>query len=71
MFSEENKMGILLVLVTAVIAFFGAQSRRGREKKIYIAISVIAAAAGYAAGIFAEADHVGASLSGMVSIFMR
>ena len=64
-------MGILLVLLTLTAGFFGARPRRGREKKIYIALSVIAAAAGYAAGIFAEADHVGASLSGMVSIFMR
>lgn len=64
-------MGILLVLFTASIAFWEARSRSGREKKLYIVLSVLAAAAGYAAGVFAEADHVGASLSGMVSIFMR
>ncbi len=64
-------MAILLSAISLILLLPGIREREGREKKLYVALLCIAVAAGYAAGAFAVSDHVGASLSGMISIFMR
>ena len=64
-------MGVFLLLITLVLLFFGVRARCGKEKRLYVALFALAAALAFAAGVFAESDHVGASLSGMLSIFMR
>lgn len=64
-------MLFLLLAVFAVILFFDFGAREGGERKIYIALIAVSVVLAFAAGIAAENDHVGASLSGMISIFMR
>lgn len=64
-------MSIILPVVFAVLLFFDSGERESREKKLYLVLSVIAVLSGIFAGFAAKSDHIGASLSGMISIFMR
>lgn len=64
-------MGILLSIIYALIILPGLLKKEGREKTLYIALSLLAVISAYFAGRFMLTDHVGASLSGMLSIFMR
>ena len=61
------------VLPAAFLAalFFDFRTRDGKEKIIYIVLGIISLLLAVFSGIAAESDHVGASLSGMISIFMR
>lgn len=51
--------------------FIDFRAREGKEKRAYIALGAISLLLAVFSGIAAESDHVGASLSGMISIFMR
>lgn len=64
-------MGFVLPVIFAAVLFLDFRDRRGREKILYIVLALLAAAASVFAGYAAKSDHVGASLSGMISIFMR
>ena len=64
-------MFFVLPAVFAAALFFDFRGRYGREKRLYIALSVIALALSVLAGFAAQSDHVGASFSGMISIFRR
>lgn len=64
-------MVFILPAIFAVVVFLDLRGRQGCEKTLYIALSVIAVTAAVFAGYAAKNDHVGASLSGMISIFMR
>ncbi len=64
-------MIFILPAIFAAVVFLDFRSRQGREKTLYIALSVLAVTASVFAGYAAKNDHVGASLSGMISIFMR
>ncbi len=64
-------MTYVLLLISLVFMLPGIKRREGREKKLYIALLCVVAATGLIAGGFAASDHIGASLSGMISIFMR
>ncbi len=72
MFSEvDDGMGILLALIYALFIIPGFFRREGREKVLYTVLFAISLVAAFVAGVAARQDHIGASLSGMVSIFMR
>lgn len=64
-------MAIALTFLYAVLLLPGIFSREGKERTVYIALSAIALIFAAIAGSILRSDHVGASLSGMVSIFMR
>ena len=64
-------MGMFLGFIYLLILLPAVSGKEGREKKLYIALSVLAVISAYFAGRFMLTDHVGASLSGMISIFMR
>lgn len=64
-------MIFILPAVFAAVLLFDFRAREGREKTIYITLAFAAVALAFIAGSAAESDHVGASLSGMISIFMR
>ena len=64
-------MVFILPALFAVLLFFDFGEREGRERFLYLALSVAAIILGVFAGVAASSDHVGASLSGMISIFMR
>ncbi len=64
-------MAIGLVLVYSALLIPGVFRREGRERVVYIVLSTLAALFAVVAGSILRTDHVGASLSGMVSIFMR
>lgn len=64
-------MGIVIPAIFLALVFFDFRRREGREKVLYIALSAAALLFGLFAGLAAKSDHVGASLSGMISIFMR
>ena len=65
-------MSILIPIVYLILLLFDIRTfSEGREKRVYILISVIAVTAACFAAVFAKRDHIGASLSGMISIFMR
>jgi len=61
---------ILPILFTAIL-FFDFRGRCDGERVLYVLLSVIAIILAIFAGIMASSDHVGASLSGMISVFMR
>ena len=63
-----------LIIPVVFFLFLFAEGRgkeKGREKNMYILLSVAAVLASFVAAILAGQDHIGASLSGMISIFMR
>ena len=64
-------MSIVLFFVSASILFLDSKGREKREKAMYIFLAAVSVILAFAAGLAAENDHVGASLSGMISIFMR
>lgn len=64
-------MGVLLSVIYALILTPPIFKKEGKEKKLYIVLSLFAIISAYFAGCFMLTDHVGASLSGMISIFMR
>ena len=64
-------MIFVLPVIFGVVLFFGLGDTQGREKTLYIALAALAVMAAVFAGYAAKNDHVGASLSGMISIFMR
>ena len=64
-------MGSFLAVIYALILAPGIVLREGREKVLYAVLFALSLVAAFAAGRAAQSDHIGASLSGMVSIFMR
>lgn len=64
-------MIFILPLVFSAILFFDFRERGGREKKLWLALSFLAIALSFFASRAADGDHIGASLSGMISVFMR
>lgn len=64
-------MGILLALIYAFFLLPGFFRREGRERVLYTVLFAVSLVAAFVAGAMARQDHIGASLSGMVSIFMR
>ena len=64
-------MSILLPAAFLIILYIGGKELRGKEKRLYISLSIVSVLLAFAAGTAAESDHVGASLSGVISIFMR
>ena len=64
-------MGFVLSAVFAAIMYFDFHGREGREQSLYLVLSALAIILSFIAGTLAARDHVGATLSGMISIFMR
>lgn len=64
-------MSFVIPVIFLAVLTFDFRNRQGREKVLYIALAVTAVLFGLFAGLAAKSDHVGASLSGMISIFMR
>ncbi|MBQ5778325.1 MAG: hypothetical protein IIV97_05880 [Oscillospiraceae bacterium] len=64
-------MAVGLILIYAALLIPGGFHREGKERIVYIVLSALALVSAVAAGSILRTDHVGASLSGMVSIFMR
>ena len=72
MFSEvDDGMGILLALIYVLLLAPGIFRREGKERVLYTVLFAISLITAFVAGAMARQDHIGASLSGMVSIFMR
>lgn len=64
-------MGIVFSLICIVLFFFGRRAREGKEKRVYEVLCFLGAMLWVFAFFKEQGDHVGASLSGMISIFMR
>ncbi len=64
-------MAFILPVIYISVLLLDRRERCGREKIMYAILAAIAVALGIPAGIGAGLDHVGASLSGMISLFMR
>ncbi len=64
-------MSYVLPVVFIAALFFDFRMRESKEKVMYIVLGVMSLLLAVFSGIAAESDHVGASLSGMISIFMR
>lgn len=64
-------MWVLVSLIYLAFLFVGLRRREGRERVIYLVLAIVSVISASLAGSFLGADHVGASLSGMISIFMR
>lgn len=64
-------MSYVLPAVFLAALFFDFRARESKEKHAYIILGAISLLLAVFSGIAAESDHVGASLSGMISIFMR
>ena len=64
-------MRVFILIIYIATLFLGFQSREGGERTLYLALSLIALVSAVLAGSFLGSDHIGASLSGMISIFMR
>ena len=64
-------MSFVVPITFALILIFGAERGEGKEDAVYIFLSAVAVLLSVLAGFAAKDDHVGASLSGMISIFMR
>ncbi len=64
-------MSYVLPAVFLAALFFDFRARESKEKNAYIILGAISLLLAVFSGIAAESDHVGASLSGMISIFMR
>lgn len=64
-------MGIVLPLIYILVIMTDRRMRTGRERYIFLALAAVSVLLAVPAGIMANYDHVGASLSGIISIFMR
>ncbi len=64
-------MTVLLPLIYGAILFFGKGKREGLERWIYISLSCGAIFLAVISALNISPAPVGASLSGMISIFMR
>lgn len=64
-------MSYVLPAVFLAALLFDFRAREGKEKRTYIVLGAVSLLLAVFSGIAAESDHVGASLSGMISIFMR
>lgn len=64
-------MIFILPVVFLLILFLDHRGREGYEKKIYFALAALALVLSLFASSAADGDHIGASLSGMISVFMR
>ena len=64
-------MEFVLPVVFTGVLFPGFRERSGKEKVIYITLSAVAVILSVFAARAARDDHIGASLAGMISIFMR
>ncbi len=64
-------MGVVFSLICVAMFIFGGRAREGEEKKTYKLLCLIGAVLWVIAFFKEQGDHVGASLSGMISIFMR
>lgn len=64
-------MIFILSLIFSAVILFDSQGRSGRERKLWIALSCLALILSFFASRAADGDHIGASLSGMISVFMR
>lgn len=64
-------MGIVFSLICIVLLLFGRRVREGKEKTIYEVLCFLGAMLWVFAFFKERGDHIGASLSGIISIFMR
>ncbi|MBQ8004106.1 MAG: hypothetical protein IJ299_03350 [Oscillospiraceae bacterium] len=64
-------MSYILPAVFALVLFLDFRGHEGKEKRVYIVLGALSLVLAVFSGIAAESDHMGASLSGMISIFMR
>ncbi|MBQ2841385.1 MAG: hypothetical protein II996_02770 [Oscillospiraceae bacterium] len=64
-------MAFILPVVFTALLFWDFRASAGKEKVIYIVLSVSAVILALFAAMEARDDHIGASLAGMISIFMR
>ena len=65
-------MSFLIPVIFSSLLFFDTRVREsGKEKNIYVLLAFIAAVLSVIAAFLSNRDHIGASLSGMISIFMR
>ena len=65
----------IIAAVYAAILWIDFRTRRGqmtlKDKVMYCILGILALAGSFPAGKVIEADTVGSSLSGMISLFMR
>lgn len=59
------------VIFCALLLFDIRGREKGKGRNMYIFLSVLTVIASFVAAYLAAEDHIGASLSGMISIFMR
>lgn len=64
-------MIFILPLLFSAMLLFDFRGRVGCEKKLWLALSLLALILSIFASRAADGDHIGASLSGMISVFMR
>ncbi|MBR5543205.1 MAG: hypothetical protein IKU65_03805 [Oscillospiraceae bacterium] len=64
-------MGIFLFVLCVICLLFCGQKEKGCEEKLYRALVLIAALLSLTSAFAQKSEHIGASLSGMISIFMR
>ena len=65
-------MSFLIPVVFSSLLFLDVRGHEsGKEKKICIILAFIAGILSVFAAFLSNRDHIGASLSGMISIFMR
>ena len=64
-------MGIVFSLICIALLVFGRRASGGREKTVYEALCLLGAMLWIFAFFKERGDHIGASLSGIISIFMR
>ena len=64
-------MIFILPLVFSAVILFDSRGRKGRERKLWLALAALALILSFFASRAADGDHIGASLSGMISVFMR
>ena len=64
-------MGIVFSIICIVLLVYGRRENNGREKTVYEVLCLLGAMLWVFAFFKERGDHVGASLSGIISIFMR
>lgn len=65
-------MSFLTPVIFSSLLIFDIKGReKGKERNICISLSAIAVILSLLAAFLSDRDHIGASLSGMISIFMR
>ena len=64
-------MAFILPVIFTALLFRDLRGREGKEKAVYIVLAVAAVILSVFAASAARDDHIGASLAGMISIFMR